>query len=262
MLEDPEIDAVYNPLPNGLHAEWTIKALQKKKHVLCEKPLGASEAEVNAMFAASRENGVLLMEAFAYRHSPLPMKVKSLIDAGTIGDIKLIDSHFSFLLTDQSDVRLSPALAGGATYDLGCYNLSLIRYIAGEEPSEIYATGKVGETSGVDEESLIMMKFPSGKTAVSFCSFQASHRCEYVIVGTEGSIYAPNNFNQAGKTKIIVNGKDGAKEVTVDCPHNYMLEVEQFGRAILGQEKPFVTFEDSIGNARVIDETLRQVFGK
>ncbi|OYP00487.1 oxidoreductase, partial [Lachnotalea glycerini] len=121
LLEDPEIDAVYIPLPNGLHCEWTIKAAEKKKHILCEKPMGVNAKEVKAMKEAADKNGVLLMEAFAYRHSPLIQEVKCLVEEGSIGKPKFIESHFGYYYMNPENVRMNKNLSGGATYDVGCY---------------------------------------------------------------------------------------------------------------------------------------------
>jgi predicted dehydrogenase len=259
LLEDSEIDAVYIPLPNALHYEWTLKAAVKKKHILCEKPLGINASEVKAMKEAADKNGVLLMEAFAYRHSPLTNKVKSLVEAGTIGKIKFIESHFSYYLDDMSDVRFNQALAGGATYDVGCYNLNIIRHIIGSEPTSIYAFGEAGSITGVDESSCIMMEFEGGIKAVSYCSLISTSRCEYTIVGETGIIHVPVVFNTSGDTKIMIKRKSNTEEININCPHNYMLEVEQFGRCILNGEKPLITYEDSFNNAKVIDEALKQI---
>lgn len=262
LLDDPEIDAVYIPLPNALHYEWTLKAAEKKKHILCEKPLGISAEEVKVMMEAAEKNGVLLMEAFAYRQSPLTKKVKSLVEEGAVGKLKFIESHFSYYSNDMEDVRFNKALAGGATYDVGCYNLNIIRHIIGTEPSAVYATGEIGEKSGVDESSCIMMEFEGGVKAVSYCSLVCAFRSEYTIVGETGIIHVPVVFNAMGDTKIIMTNQSGTEEIKIDCPHNYMLEVEQFGRCILNSEKPLITYEDSIENAKVIDEALKQIFKK
>ncbi len=262
LLDDPKVDAVYIPLPNGLHYEWALKAAEKKKHILCEKPMGISAEEVRKMKEVCDKNSVLLMEAFAYRHSPLTIKVKELVDMGTIGRIKFMESHFSYLLKNREDVRVSNSLAGGATYDVGCYNLNIIRHIVGSEPLSVFATGEIGEDSGVDESSCIVMEFEGGIKAVSYCSFLCAPRSEYTIVGETGIISVPTNFNAKGDAKIVVRKDSGTEEITVQCPDNYMLEVEQFGRCILNNEKPLLTFEDSINNARVIDEVLRQILKK
>jgi predicted dehydrogenase len=262
LLDDPQVDAVYIPLPNGLHYEWTLKAAKKKKHILCEKPMGISAEEVRKMKEVCDNNGVLLMEAFAYRHSPLTLKVKELIDRGTIGRIKYMESHFSYFLKNREDVRVSRSLAGGATYDVGCYNLNIIRHIIGSEPKAVFATGEIGENSGVDESSCIVMEFEGGIKAVSYCSFLCAPRSEYTIVGETGIISVPTNFNAKGDAKIVLKNDQEIEELTVQCPDNYMLEVEQIGRCILNDEKPLLTFEDSINNARVIDEALQQIFKK
>lgn len=262
LLDDPAIDAVYIPLPNALHYEWTLKAAEKKKHILCEKPLGINAEEVRAMKEAADKNGVLLMEAFAYRQSPLTRKVKSLVENGTIGKIKFIESHFCYYLDDTEDVRFNASLSGGATYDVGCYNLNIIRYIVGSEPTSVYATGEVGDKTGIDESSCIMMEFKNGVNAVSYCSLISGFRSEYTILGESGTIHVPVVFNVKGDNKIIITKDSGAEEIIVTCPDNYMLEVEQFGRCILNGETPLITYEDSMNNAKLIDEALEQIFEK
>jgi D-xylose 1-dehydrogenase (NADP+, D-xylono-1,5-lactone-forming) len=262
LLDDPQIDAVYIPLPNSLHYEWVLKAAEKKKHILCEKPLGITAEEVTVMKEVCEKNGVLLMEAFAYRHSPLTQKVKSLVDEGAIGRIKFIESHFSYFLNDMKNVRMVKDLAGGATYDVGCYNINIIRYLAGSEPLTIYAAGEIGEQSQVDESSCIVMEFEKGLKAVSYCSLRCMERNEYTIVGETGIIEVPAGFNHKGLTKTIVRKSTGIEEIIIDCPDNYMLEVEQFGRCILEGEKTLLTHEDSLNNAKVIYEALKQIYEK
>lgn len=260
LLDDPDIDAVYIPLPNSMHKEWVLKAASKKKHILCEKPLGVTAQEVTIMKEACEKNGVLLMEAYAYRHSPLTLKVKSLVEKGTIGNIKFIESHFNYTLEDFSNIRMNKNLSGGSTYDIGCYNINIIRYIAGSEPLSIYSKGEIGEKSGVDESSCILMEFKNNLTAVSYCSFKCTDRCEYTIVGELGIIEVPVKFNSKGNVKINIKKDGGIEEISIDCPDNYMLEVEQFGRCILEGQKPLLTLEDSYNNARVIDEALKGIF--
>ncbi len=262
LLDDPKVDAVYIPLPNGLHFEWVLKAAEKKKHILCEKPLGATQKEAKQMQEACDKNGVLLMEAFAYRQSPLTFRAKSIVDSGILGKLQLIESHYGYNLQNEANVRLSKELAGGATYDIGCYNLNLIRYLAGSEPTKISATGKVSEKFGVDRESTIVMEFENGLKAVSHCSFNVFPYCGYMVVGDKGILTVPFEFNSKGTTKIQVKTAEKSEEFVVECPDNYMLEIEQFGRAILGEGAPLITYEDTLGNAAVIDETLRQLFEK
>ena len=262
LLKDPKIDVVYIPLPNSLHCEWVIKAAENKKHILCEKPLGITAKEVEVMRDACNKNGVLLMEAFPYRHSPLTLKVKNLVDTGAIGKLKFIEANFSFILTNKSSIKMIKNLGGGATYDIGCYNINVIRFIAGSEPLSIFATGEIGEISSVDESSCIMMEFKDDLKAVSYCSLNSMDRCGYTIVGEAGIIEVPVKFNSKGTVKIILKTKNDTSEINVDCPDNYMLEVEQFGRCILGSEEPLVSLEDSYNNAKVIDESLNKIFNK
>ena len=262
ILDDPNIDAVYIPLPNALHCEWVFKAAEKKKHILCEKPLGISAKEVQSMHEVCKKNGVLLMEAFAFRHSPLTLKVKSLVEEGVIGKLKFIEAHFSFTMNDLSNVRLIKTLGGGASYDVGCYTLNIIRYIAGSEPTSIYAVGEIGKESGVDVNSCIVMEFKEELKAVSYCSFNCADRSEYRIIGENGIIEVPVKFNTAGEVKIIIKRENSFEEINIDCPDNYMLEVEQFGRCITDGEIPLLSQEDSFGNASVIDEAIKQIFKK
>lgn len=256
MLADPAIDAVYIPLPNGLHAEWVIKAAAAGKHVLCEKPLGVNAAEVIAMQAACARNQVLLMEAFAYRHSPLTQQVETLLQAGRIGEIRMIEAHFCYNLTDRANVRLSAGLHGGATYDVGCYNIDLIGHLLGGLPERVQATALIGEDSQVDESSMALLTYPGPIDALSYCSFRTEARNEYTIMGSAGMITVRPAFNFAGLAKIQIQANGQAETVTVECPNNYTLEIEQFGRCILSGEKPAVSLESSLRTARIIDAIL------
>lgn len=259
VLSDPDVDAVYIPLPNSMHCEWVIKAAEKKKHILCEKPLGCSVQEVLDMEAACAENGVLLMEAFAYRHSPQTLKVKELVDSGTIGALKLIEAVFYYTADDPDNVRLNKSLGGGATYDIGTYNLNVIRYITGSEPISICAAGETGFESQVDESSYVIMEFEGGIKGISHCSFKEGIKGKYKVVGEKGSIEVPNIYNAKGEVQIIINKAGTSEIITLNCPDNYMLEVEQFGRCILNGEQPLLSLKDSYDNAKLIDRILMQI---
>ncbi len=262
LLNDPNVDAVYIPLPNGLHFDWVLRAAGNGKHILCEKPLGISKKQVIQMRDVCEMNGVHLMEAFAYRHSPLTVKAKSIVDSGILGEIQFIESHYGYNLKNEEDVRLSESLYGGATYDVGCYNINLIRYLAGSEPAKICAVGNLSDKHRVDIDSSILMDFRNGIQGFSFCSMMISKTCFYKVIGTEGILTVNDEYNSKGKTSIHISTENGCKEIEVDCPDNYMLEIEQFGRVIAGEEKPFVPIEDSIGNAAAIDEGLKQIIGR
>ena len=168
LLADPEVQAVYIPLPNDIHCEWTIKALKAKKHVLCEKPLALCEAQVKEMFAAAEENGVLLMEAFAYLHSPFVKAVKAELDAGTIGDILYFESEFIAGRRPDTDIRLKKETGGGAFYDLGCYPLSMALWMIGKEPDEVKAAAQFSE-KGIDLFTSAVLLYGNGPVAKIDC---------------------------------------------------------------------------------------------
>ena len=185
LLADPDIDAIYNPLPNSLHAEWSIRAANAGKHVLCEKPLATSASEVRAMFEAATRNGVYLAEAYPYRAQPQTLKLRELLKENAIGRLQLIQAAFGFPLSDASNIRLNPVLAGGSLMDAGCYPVSLVRTIAGERPNRVHAVARWSE-SGVDRTLVATIEFASGLLAQISCSF-ATARHRHAFVKTVGS---------------------------------------------------------------------------
>ena len=269
LLNDPDVDVVHIPQPNSFHYKWVFKAAQKKKHILCEKPLGCTAQQAKEMFEAALDNGVMLMEAFAYRHSPVIKKAKELVDNGVIGKIKMIESYFDYDMHDLNNVRLIKDIGGGVTYDVGSYNYNFIRYIAGREPVSCYAVGEIGTTSGVDENVLTVMEFEGGLMGISHAAFNCGFRNEYRIMGDEGIIEALDGFNAKGSLKITVKKGDDFfirgvdyTDIIVDCSDNYMLEIEQFGRCILEGEAPLITQKDTYNNALLVDRVLMQVMKK
>jgi len=187
MLADAAIDAVYNPLPNSLHAEWSIRALDAGKHVLCEKPLATSGADARAMFDAARRNNVYLAEAYPYRAQPQTLKLRELLAARTIGRLQFVQASFGFVMSDASNIRFNPALAGGALMDAGCYPVSLVRTIAGERPRRVCAVARWAD-SGVDVTMAASMEFASGLVAQVSCSFATARHRHAFIAGDAGSI--------------------------------------------------------------------------
>jgi len=153
LLADPEVDVIYNPLPNHMHAEWTIKALEAGKHVLCEKPFALTVADVDSMIAAANRTGKVLAEAFMYRHHPQTLKVKELVDGGAIGRLQLIRGSFTFNIDHEVDIRLDPATGGGAIWDVGCYPISYSRLIAGTEPVEVYGRQVIGKSGSTNHST-------------------------------------------------------------------------------------------------------------
>ena len=257
LLADPEVQAVYIPLPNNLHCEWAIKALKAKKHVLCEKPLAVSEAQVKEMFGAAEENGVLLMEAFAYLHSPFVKAIKAELDAGTIGEVRYFESAFITGRRPDTDIRLRRETYGGAFYDLGCYPLSMAMWILGKEPDEVKAIAQFSEKR-IDLFTSALLLYADGTVVNIDCGMllPTGRLDRFHIHGTLGEIVSPVEFNQCGEISYTVI-RGGAKETKIiTTPNNYALETEQLSRCILFGEKPHISREFSLLNARVTDRIL------
>ena len=251
LLADPEIDVIYNPLPNRLHAEWTIKAAQAGKHVLCEKPLALTAAEVDAMADAARQAHVVVAEAFMYRHHPQTLKVKELVDGGAIGAPRLVRGAFTFTLTRASDVRLDLALGGGSIWDVGCYPISYARYVVGAEPVEAFGWQTLGRT-GVDETFTGQLRFPNDVYAQFDSGFRVPLRSHIEIVGSEGVITVPQPFKPGLNEQISLRRGDETQTITIPGQELYLGEVEDMADAILHGKPPRVSLADSRGNIAAI----------
>ena len=263
LLADPEIEAVYIPLPNELHCEWTVKAAKAKKHILCEKPLAPNPETIEEMIHAAEENGVVLMEAFAYLHSPFVQAVKAEIESGSIGEVRYMESAFITSDYDVSNIRMRKETFGGATYDLGCYSTTQILWMLGEEPVKVQAVADFSE-QGVDSITTVLMKFANGAKATMTCGMvlatEKDKRIDrFQIHGTKGCIKSTTQFNECGELKYTLITDEGEVEKTVYAPHNYSLEVEQLGKCIIDGEKPHVSHEFTRMNARVLDAILREI---
>lgn len=263
LLADPNVEAVYIPLPNQLHMEWTCKALKAKKHVLCEKPLAPTVKDIEQMIAVAKENNVFLMEAFAYLHSPLIHAVKADLDSGIIGDPLYMESAFVTSGYSLSNIRMRKETFGGAAYDLGCYNTSLILTMFGEEPTGVQAVAEFSP-EGIDLCTTALLTFPEGKRAAFQCAMvlakDADKRLDrWQIHGTKGCIRSEVEFNQCGELSYTIRTDAGEVTKTVSTPQNYKLEVEQLGRCILDGESPFVTHEFTLKNARILEKVLNAI---
>ena len=250
LLVDPEIDVIYNPLPNHLHAEWTIKAVQAGKHVLCEKPLALTVKEVDAIADASGKSGKVVAEAFMYRTHAQTLKVKEIVDGGMLGKVKLIHGSFTFIMTNPDDYRLNPEMGGGGLWDIGCYPLSYIRMVLSTEPVEVYGR-QVEGPSGVDEVFSAQMRFPNDILAHFDCSIKVPFHVFMEIIGDEGTLIIPKPFNPGARETLFLIKGSKTETIAVKGTDPYVSEVEDMSDAILLGRPPRVSLADSRGNVAV-----------
>ena len=255
LLADPEIDVIYNPLPNHLHAEWTIKAVEAGKHVLCEKPLALTVDEVEAMKEAAQKHGRVVAEAFMYRHHPQTHKVQELTRSGSIGTLQLIRGSFTYVLTREADVRLDPAMGGGCIWDVGCYPISYARTVVGENPLEVFGWQVTGPT-GIDETFVGQMRFANDIYAQFDSSFATPFQTFMEIVGGEGTINIPKPFKPEINEKIYLTCGDETEIIEVPGQELYIGEVEDMADAILLGRESRISLDDSRANVAVIRALL------
>ena len=257
LISAEDIDAVYIPLPNSLHEEWTVRAAEAGKHILCEKPMAMSAAECVAMEDAARRNGVKLMEAFMYRFHPRTQKVLESVRSRAIGDVRLIQSVFTFRVTDRADIRLQPDLGGGSLMDVGCYCVNVTRMVAAQEPIEVEAYASWGAT-GVDEQLVGSLRFENGLLAQFECSLVLNRRELYQLIGTEGVFDVPAAF-LPGTSNTIIRQQQGRSEMLHEVPgaDEYRLMVEHFSSCVLNDEPPRYSATDAAANMRVIEALYR-----
>ncbi len=256
MLSDPEIDVIYNSLPNSLHAEWTIKAAQAGKHILCEKPLALTVEDVDAMASAARQAGVVLAEAFMYLHHPQTVQVKTWVDEGLIGDVQIMRGAFSYVQNRPNDVRLDPDLGGGSLWDVGCYPISYARYILGAEPEEVFGWQVIGST-GVDTTFSGQLRFLGGALAQFDCSFCSSERHTIEVIGNKAELQVPDPYKPGYYEHLILSHDDKVKRLGVKGQALYLGEVEDIASAILDGKAPRISLEFSRGNIAVINALIK-----
>ena len=254
LVADPEIDAVYIPLPNSEHHRWTLAAAAAGKHILCEKPFALTAAEAEEMSRAAEGAGVALAEAFAYRFHPRIDRLLSLIQAGAIGAIHLIRFVFSFPPVAAGNYRLDPALGGGALLDVGCYGVDLARLVCGDEPEAVAALARYA-ASGVDETFAGMLRFPGGAIATLEVSMASQFWVGFEIIGSSGMLVAPQGVrtetNQPAELHLY---RDYEHEVhTVEPADPYRLMVEEFADSLLHRRPPRFGPADAVANMRVLD---------
>jgi predicted dehydrogenase len=248
LLADPEVDAVYISLPNGLHHGWTMHALAAGKHVLCEKPYTRHPEEVDEAFDAAEAAGLVLSEAFMWRHHPQVGLLRSMV--AEIGPLQLIRATFSFVLENEANVRVQADLDGGSLMDVGCYCVSGARLLAGEEPSEVIGVAALDQ-NGVDRRFTGILRFPSGPIAEFSSGFTSNHR-GLEAIGRSGSVRATDPWNSSPATIW----RDGV-ETIVQPADPYTLELEDMAAAIRGARPALLGRADSLGQARVIEALYR-----
>jgi predicted dehydrogenase len=260
LLRDPEVDAVYIPLPNSMHREWTIRAAERGKHVLCEKPIGLNAAECREMIAACAANRVTLMEAFMYRYSDRTRKVLDVLRSGVLGDIKFVISTFRFLPTNPASIKFRPELGGGSLYDVGCYPVNFVGMVTDEiargQPGTVALpesiSAECGCQSGVDMIFSALVKYPSGLIASLNCGLNSCKRVLSEIVGTEGALEIPDTFFGNAGALVLATDKE-RQEIPVVESDRYRLEVEDFADAILRGRAPQFSLAETQRNMEVID---------
>ncbi len=255
LLADPEIEAVYISLPNTLHCEWSIRAVEAGKHVLCEKPLSRHPDQVAAAFEAAERAGRLLSEAFMWRHNPQTTKLKELVDGGTIGELRLVRSTFSYSLYDKENIRLRPEVEGGALMDVGCYNVSGSRFLAGE-PERVWAEAWYGPT-GTDWVLTATMRFPNDVIATFDCGTALQNRDELEAIGSEGSLFLDDPWHC--NVPVIELRRDGSatERIEIEPQDSYRLELENLSDAIRGEAELLLARNDATAQARVLEALHR-----
>ncbi|HEY8631039.1 MAG TPA: Gfo/Idh/MocA family oxidoreductase [Gaiellaceae bacterium] len=249
LLADPEVEAVYNSLPNSMHVDWSIRALEAGKHVLVEKPLARRPEEVKRAYDVADGNGRLLMEAFMYRHHPQTHKLREIVQSGAIGELRQMRAEFCFTLDDSTNVRLRPELDGGSLMDLGCYCVGIMRLLAGE-PELVFGRQRLGLTS-VDLGFTGVLQFPGDVFGELHCAFDLPAESGVEAIGSNGSVVVPEPFRCRGY--LDLNGE----RVEVGGSDRYLLQLENLSAAIRGEAEPLLGRSDALGQARAIAALYR-----
>ena len=263
LIADPQVDAIYNPLPNHLHVPWTLRAAEAGKHVLCEKPLALTAFEAEQLIEVRDRKQVQIAEAFMVRTHPQWAAVRELIAEGRVGELKLITGHFSYFRRDPEDIRSQLAWGGGALMDIGCYPITLSRWLFGDEPTKVIATIERDPELKVDRLASALLCFPSGQATFT-CSMQLVPYQGMQMFGSEGRIELPLPFSPSEDEacRIIIDdgrkfGGDSAETITLPPFDQYRLQGERFSEAVRGVGSVPVSLEDAIGNMSVIDALFR-----
>jgi predicted dehydrogenase len=259
LLQDPEIDAIYNPLPNHLHVPWSVNALEAGKHVLCEKPLARSAAEASILTAAGRRHPELkVMEAFMYKFHPQWRRVLELVRDGGVGELRSVHTFFSYFADSPTNIRNIAALGGGGLLDIGCYAISVGRLLFAAEPRRVSASLNFDPTFGTDRLDSAILEFTNG-TATFTCSTQLAPYQRVTIHGTDGWIEVEIPFNAPidRPCKLLYGHQDEVEEILLETSNQYTLEVDAFAEAILQNGQVPIPLSDAEANLNVIDAVFK-----
>jgi xylose dehydrogenase (NAD/NADP) len=254
LLEDPDVEAVYISLPNNLHCEWSIRAVEAGKHVICEKPLSRHAAQVEQAYDAAERAGRLLTEAFMFRHNPQTTRLVQLVGEGAIGELRLIRSAFSYSLYDPGNIRLRTDVEGGSLMDVGCYCVNGSRLVAGE-PTTVFGEAYTGPT-GTDWVFAGTMQFPGSVFALFDCGTSLPERDELEIIGTDGSLFLDDPWH-CKKPEIELRRNGKLERIALQPADSYRLELENLSDAITGQAPLLLDREDAVAQARVMEALYR-----
>ncbi|EHQ30514.1 Gfo/Idh/MocA family protein [Mucilaginibacter paludis] len=260
LLGDANIDAVYIPLPNHLHVTYTIKALQAGKHVLCEKPIGLNAAEAQQVADAAKQYPHLkVMEAFMYRFHPQWLKAKQLVDEGVLGEVKTIQSFFSYFNDDANNIRNKPETGGGALMDIGCYCLSFPRFIINGEPQSVLGLIDTDPVMKTDRITSGILDFGQGQSATFTCSTQLEPYQRVNIVGTKGrlEIEIPVNAVADEPARLWLQNNKAIQEITTEPVNQYTLQADEFCKSIINNTAVPTPLTDAVGNMKVIDALFK-----
>lgn len=253
MLESGQIDAVYISLPNHLHAEWTVRALEAGVHVLCEKPFAMSLEEVDDMIAASQKSGCILAEAFMYRHHPQTRLAYEIVKSGRLGEISLVWGLFNFQIKNRQDVRLIPEYGGGSLWDVGVYPLSFAQYIYDGPPSSVFGMQWIGDT-GVDETFTGQMRYTGDRLALISSSFRTEFQIFFEVIGTQGRLTLNRPFTDMKNNRRMVFTPNKGQPEVIKVPHQelYLGEVEDMHAAILDKAPTLIDLQQTRDHVRTV----------
>lgn len=250
LLADPAIQAVYIPLPNSLHKEWVLRALEAGKHVLCEKPIGLTAAEAQEMQQAAVQHNRLLMEAFMYQYTDRVRVIKQVLESGALGELRHINASFRFLLDRPNTIKMQPALGGGALYDVGCYPVNFIGMVTGRLPVRCKALCETDQ--GVDTNLSALLQYEDGLIANIHCGFNAYGRNYAEIIGTKGMLIVDKPFlDDAGA--LHLHTAEGVRELPVSESDRYQAEIRHFSSAVLNQPSRLIPLDETVRNMQVLD---------